>query len=116
MRNSLFTKCFPLALRAIERKENNVALSNLLVEWWVKMNEKNEVAFLNNEQKPFFRFFRDIISSLTESSIQMVYSLPDQKLRSVLMSYLARYLKLRKNFKEETMNKFMLVESIKKLP
>lgn len=39
MRYSLFMRCFPLAVRALERKDHNVALTNLLVEWWVKMNQ-----------------------------------------------------------------------------
>lgn len=56
-----------------------------------------------------------MISSLSESSIQLIYNMTNKRMRKVLMARIARYLKLRKNFKEETMSKFILAESMKKI-
>lgn len=116
MRSNLFEKCFPLAVKAVEKKENNVALNNLLLEWWIKMYCKPESTIHFKEHEKFFRYFKEIIPSLTESSVQSIYNISDPKLRKVLMCCMARNLKLRKNFKEETMNKFILIETMKKLP
>jgi hypothetical protein len=67
------------------------------VEWWVKMNGSDHPT--TNTKEQFLRFFKEVISSLTESSIQMIYGMSDRKQRRVFIAYIARYLKLRRNFK-----------------
>lgn len=65
----LYEKCLPLALKALERKENNIDLSNFLVEWRLKLDKADNERFLS--------FFQKVIAVLSESSLLLIYSSPN---------------------------------------
>lgn len=95
-------------MKALEKKQHNIDLSNLLVEWRVKMSECNQNNSFDADIGKFIEFFRGIIPCLSEHTILLIYNCKNVRMRRHLMMQFARYFKNRKNLREETMNRFLL--------